>query len=562
MSWQLTVYTMTCFVSAAIMLLLAIYAWRHREAPGAAAFAVMMGLVTYWSILAGVEGLLPSPRQQTFVRHMKYVSLAGAPVTLLVFVLQYTGRKAWVTTRTVILLSILPLITQVMIWTNPYHGLWVTLDLDFPGLWFWIHSAYSFVLVFIALTLMAAYVLRVSSLRRWQAGALLFGISLPLVFNILHTFRVIPYVVELTPISFVFTGLAFAWTMYRQRLFDLTPLAREALVEGMQNGVLVIDLQERIVDHNAAAERILGTARLGGRRIGDVLPMWSDLRAPIRADQAAEVDVQLEQADGLRHYEIHITPLRDRQQTLAGYLLTLHDVTERRRHAQELEARNAELDAFAHTVAHDLKTPLSVLIGFGTLLDTRAERLSPDQLRDNVRAIVRNGYKMTNIIDELLLLASVRKMDSVDLAPVEMGVVVAEAQQRLVDLVAEREAQIHVPERWPAALGYAPWVEEVWTNYLSNAVKYGGTPPEITLGAAPDGEGHVRFWVKDNGPGLSPEEQAQLFAEFARLHQVRAEGHGLGLSIVQRIVKKLGGDVGVTSEPGAGSTFWFTLPSA
>jgi signal transduction histidine kinase len=274
------------------------------------------------------------------------------------------------------------------------------------------------------------------------------------------------------------------------------------------------------------------------------------------------VDVQLAQADGQRHYEIHITPLRDRQQTLAGYLLTLHDVTERRRHAQELEARNAELDAFAHTVAHDLKTPLSVLIGFGTLLDSRAERLSPDQLRGNVRAIVRNGYKMTNIIDELLLLSSVRKMDSVNLAPVEMGAVVAEARQRLVDLVAEREAEIHVPARWPAALGYAPWIEEVWTNYLSNAVKYGGTPPEITLGAAPDGDGHVRFWVQDNGPGLSPEEQAQLFAEFARLHQVRAEGHGLGLSIVQRIVKKLDGDVGVTSEPGAGSTFWFTLPSA
>jgi PAS domain S-box-containing protein len=409
---------------------------------------------------------------------------------------------------------------------------------------------------------MAAYVLRVSSLRRWQAAALLFGISLPLTFNILHTFRVIPYVVELTPIAFVFTGLAFAWTMYRQRLFDLTPLAREALVEGMQNGVLVIDLQDRIVDHNAAAERILGAGRLGGRRIGDVLSMWSDVRSHRRVDQAAEVDVQLAQADGQRHYEIHITPLRDRQQTLAGYLLTLHDVTERRRHAQELEARNAELDAFAHTVAHDLKTPLSVLIGFGTLLDSRAERLSPDQLRGNVRAIVRNGYKMTNIIDELLLLSSVRKMDSVNLAPVEMGAVVAEARQRLVDLVAEREAEIHVPARWPAALGYAPWIEEVWTNYLSNAVKYGGTPPKITLGAAPQADGHVRFWVQDNGPGLSPEEQAQLFAEFTRLHQVRAEGHGLGLSIVRRIVKKLGGDVGVTSEPGAGSTFWFTLPSA
>lgn len=562
MSWQLTVYATTCFVSAAIMLLLALYAWRHREAQGATAFTVMMGLVVYWSVLAGVEGLLPLTRQQTFVRQLKYISLAGVPVTLLIFVLQYTGNKVWVTARRVLLLSIIPLITQLMIWTNPYHGLWVTLEADFPGLWFWLHSAYSFVLVFIALALMAAYILRASNLRRWQAGLLLVGISLPLVFNILHTFRIIPYVVELTPIAFVFTGLAFAWTMYRQRLFDLTPLAREALVEGMQNGVLVIDLQARIVDHNAAAEQILCTTRLAGRRIGAVLPVWPDLRARRRADQATEMDVQLEQAGELRHYEIHITPLRDRQQTLAGYLLTLHDVTERRRHAQELEARNAELDAFAHTVAHDLKTPLSVLIGFGTLLDARAGHLPPDQLRASVRAIVRNGYKMTNIIDELLLLASVRKMDSVDLVPLEMGAVVEEARQRLVDLVAEHEAQIRVPERWPKALGYAPWVEEVWTNYLSNAVKYGGSPPKITLGAAPHPDGHVRFWVRDNGPGLSSEEQAQLFAEFARLHQVRAEGHGLGLSIVQRIVKKLGGDVGVNSEPGTGSTFWFTLPAA
>jgi PAS domain S-box-containing protein len=562
MSWQLTVYATTCFVSAAIMLLLALYAWRHREAQGATAFTVMMALVIYWSILAGVEGLLPLTRQQVVVRHLKYVSLAGVPVALLIFGLQYTGSRAWVTTRRVALLSLIPLITQVMIWTNPYHGLWVTLETGLPSLWFWLHSAYSFVLVFIALVLMAASILRASSVRRWQAGLLLVGISLPLVFNILHTFRLIPYVVELTPIGFVFTGLAFAWTMYRQRLFDLTPLAREALVEGMQNGVLVIDLQERIVDHNAAVERILGVARPGGRRIGDVLPVWPDVRARLRADRAAEMDVQLEQADGLRHYEIHITPLRDRQRTLAGYLLTLHDVTERRRHAQELEARNAELDAFAHTVAHDLKTPLSVLIGFGTLLEARAGQLSPEQLRAKLDAIVRNGYKMTNIIDELLLLASVRKMDSVDLVPLEMGAVVAEARQRLVDLVAEHEAQIHVPERWPAARGYAPWVEEVWTNYLSNAVKYGGRPPAITLGASPDGEGYVRFWVQDNGPGLEPEAQAQLFAEFTRLHQVRAEGHGLGLSIVQRIVKKLGGDVGVTSEPGAGSTFWFTLPSA
>jgi two-component system, sensor histidine kinase and response regulator len=104
-------------------------------------------------------------------------------------------------------------------------------------------------------------------------------------------------------------------------------------------------------------------------------------------------------------------------------------------------------------------------------------------------------------------------------------------------------------------------VAEVWANYLSNAIKYGGDPPRAELGADLPADGRVRFWVRDNGPGLSPEDQARLFAPFERLHQVRAQGHGLGLSIVRRIVEKLGGEVGVESAVGQGSTFWFTLPA-
>jgi signal transduction histidine kinase len=109
-------------------------------------------------------------------------------------------------------------------------------------------------------------------------------------------------------------------------------------------------------------------------------------------------------------------------------------------------------------------------------------------------------------------------------------------------------------------MGHGPWVEQVWINYISNALKYGGSPPYVELGAAAQSDGMVRFYVHDNGQGISPEEQAQLFQEFIRLGQTRAGGHGLGLSIVRRIVEKLGGEVGVESEIGQGSIFSFTLP--
>jgi len=242
------------------------------------------------------------------------------------------------------------------------------------------------------------------------------------------------------------------------------------------------------------------------------------------------------------------------------------DITERKRAEEalrqrtvELQARNEELGAYDHTVAHDLRSPLALIIGLAEVLERDYATMLDEERQKCLHDIVRNGYKMSNIIDELLLLAGVRTME-VEMEPLDMASIVAEAQQRLAFLIEERQAEIILPDTWPVALGYGPWVEEMWANYLSNAIKYGGQPPRVELGATVQPDGMVRFWVRDNGPGLAPEEQAQLFTPFTRLDQVRTEGHGLGLSIARRIVEKLDGQVGVESEVGRGSTFSFTLP--
>jgi signal transduction histidine kinase/tetrahydromethanopterin S-methyltransferase subunit G len=225
-----------------------------------------------------------------------------------------------------------------------------------------------------------------------------------------------------------------------------------------------------------------------------------------------------------------------------------------------LQEQNAELDAFAHTVAHDLKNPLGVLIGFSSMIEERYHQMTPEMLSGNLHVITRTGFKLSKIVEELLLLASVREAKDVRTEPLEMGAIVHEVKLRLYEMVDEYGAELVEPDAWPLAVGYAPWVEEVWVNYVSNALKYGGSPPRIELGVTPQEDGYLRFWVRDNGDGLSREQQARLFTEFTRLHQARADGHGLGLSIVQRIVDKLGGEVGVVSEEGAGSLFYFTLP--
>ncbi len=222
----------------------------------------------------------------------------------------------------------------------------------------------------------------------------------------------------------------------------------------------------------------------------------------------------------------------------------------------------AELNAFSHTVAHDLKNPLAAISGFAELLAFPDFALSEEQERKIATEIMLGADRMNRIITALLLLAKARKTDVVPAEPIQMGVVIAEVTARLDVMINRYDPEIVLPESWPVGMGYMPWVEEVWANYMSNGLKYGGQPSRIEFGADEAADNMVRYWIKDNGAGMTDEEQSTLFAPFARLESAqKVEGYGLGLSIVRRVVKKMGGMAGVESTVGEGSLFYFTLPS-
>ncbi|ALG68663.1 sensor histidine kinase [Beggiatoa leptomitoformis] len=230
----------------------------------------------------------------------------------------------------------------------------------------------------------------------------------------------------------------------------------------------------------------------------------------------------------------------------------------------ELQVRNKELDTFAHMVAHDLKNPLNGIIMITRLLHEclPAGTVVDGKVQERLAVIERAGDKMLSIINALLLLAGVSNQKQVEMHPVDMHQIIAPmVQNRLAQLVKLYNAHITLPEQWCIALGYTPWIEEVWVNYLSNGLKYGGTPPQLVIGSDLLANGMVRFWVRDSGQGLTPQEQNRLFTPFTRLQTSRVDGHGIGLSIVKQIVEKLGGTVGVESEKGQGSLFYFTLPA-
>lgn len=248
---------------------------------------------------------------------------------------------------------------------------------------------------------------------------------------------------------------------------------------------------------------------------------------------------------------------------------TIHHTIERHRllleisqRASELEHQNLALNDFAHTVAHQIQGLLSQMVGYASLVDSHYQEELSVPARQAVDQIMQSGYKMNNVITELLFLASMRS-EKIQVSELDNKRILTEVLKRLRYQIRATEAKISLPSQWPRAYGYAPWIEEVWLNYISNGLKYGGSDersPTLKLGATAETNGMVRFWVADNGPGIAPADQKRLFKPHTRVTSKKIRGEGLGLSIVWRIVEKCGGKVGVESQEGSGSCFWFTLP--
>lgn len=267
---------------------------------------------------------------------------------------------------------------------------------------------------------------------------------------------------------------------------------------------------------------------------------------------------------------------------LADRTIQVQDHSEAlQKRTEELEKRNAELDSFSRMVAHDLKNPAGVILRIAEILESQCVKgtvVTKEQIVWLTK-IALLSQKLLKITDALLLLAGVSRSTGVEIQRLNMSSLINQVlNQRLAEVLKQCSGEVVMPKRFPLAQGYAPWVEEIWFNYLSNGLKYGGQPPRLEVGAdeippsspvekegRSGGEsgsegGFIRFWVRDNGQGLTPEMQAKLFIPFTRLHS-GFEGQGLGLSIVRQIAEKLEGSAGVESNEGLGSLFYFTLPA-
>ena len=602
MSWRFTPYIFPVVIAGVISAGLALYAWRRRLMAGVAAFSILMLAVAVWTLGYALElagGDIPT---KLFWLDVEYLAIVIVPVAWLALALQYTGRTKWLTPRILVLLSIEPLITLVLVWTNDIHHLIhakVGLEISSAftvlvitrGTWYWINVVYSFLLLLLGTALIVSFIptlRRSASVYRGQVSALCIAVLVPWVSNAVTDFGLSPLPnLDLTPLAFTVTGIAMAWSLFRFRLLDLTPVARHAVVESMSDAVIVLDKYNRITDLNPAAQRILGhtLSELVGQPAAQVASAWPEQVERFRGATEAHEEIVLAVDGTACYFDLRLSSLYHQRGSLAGRLIVLSEITERKQAMESLEqgraaaeAANQAKSAFLATMSHEIRTPMNAVIGMtGLLLDTD---LTAEQ-RDYTETVRASSDALLTIINDIL---DFSKIEAGKLELDRQAFDLRECLESALDLLAARATEkgldlaYLLDDQVPAAMyGDVTRLRQILVNLLSNAVKF-TQEGEVVLSVearrtGEDGGAHAQEWnggsvykvhfaVRDTGIGISEEGMNRLFQSFSQVDASttrRYGGTGLGLAISKRLAELMGGTMWVGSEPGVGSTFHFTI---
>ncbi len=332
---------------AALFGAFAVYVWLRRGSPGAKGLVLALAAGVWYMATYALELWTVGSAKQTW-GDVKYVGVCLLPAAWLVFALQYTGRARWLTKRLFFLLAVEPLVILTLLGIPSTHDLihvypsiateqFPTVDFGPLG---WINVFYSYGLLVFGTGILVKTLFAIARPYRKQARALVAALILPFLFNILYNFNIGPFGrVDLTAFAFVLAVVVVVWGIFRLRLLDIVPVARSRIVETMQDGVVVLDAYQRIVDLNPAAQSILGhTARQSiGLSLQQLMPDYASLLE--RSGNAATVqsEIRLPLGSALRDYEITLSPIPDNQGRESGKLLMLRDISERKMSEERLE---------------------------------------------------------------------------------------------------------------------------------------------------------------------------------------------------------------------------------
>jgi len=329
------------------------------------------------------------------------------------------------------------------------------------------------------------------------------------------------------------------------------------VLEAVGDGIFLLDGDGVVRLWNRAAQLVTGLRAdaLLGRKLADVVPDWQALadRIPVAEGAATRQAVSLPVEVGGRDLWLSIVAVRGAD----GVVYAFRDLTDE----QRLEEEKSD---FVATISHELRTPMAAVYGAAETLLRREGELTTEQSRQLVAMIAAQASRLSQITEEVLLTNQLDRGDlPLERRPVDVGDVVRRTVEAMESQLADPVAvDVEIPAEIGPASGDADRIQQVMVNLLDNAVKYGGTPVRVRVESA---DGNVRISVADSGPGITLADQERIFEKFYRAdpqHTRTPSGTGLGLYISRELVRRMGGRLDVSSEPGSGATFVVELPRA
>ncbi|MBN9296858.1 MAG: PAS domain-containing protein [Filimonas sp.] len=546
-------------------------------------FAYMMLVLSIWALGYGIELACTTLEQMLLCINVEYIGVALLPVCWIMFIIRFTGNEKWLKPVTLFLLFAIPLITLFLVFTKEYNHLhYRAYSLDTsgpfpllsitPGIWYRIHTFYFYTMLVWGIVLLIYRFRKADPVFKRQTYVIIIGALIPWLTNCIYLVGFRPFRhIDLTPYSFIAASLIIAFGLLRLGLFDLVPVARGKIIEAMQDGIAVLDPNNRIIDFNPAFKKIFHTyeAQFIGSNIQDVLPRSVDLTSMLENSSGYEsMDIQLSRNNVELEYAVSSTKLFEHKTVFSGTIVIFRDVSESRKAEHKLEEQAEELyslnqlkDKLFSIIAHDLRSPMVSLIQTLNLIGS--DIITEKEFSEMLPILLKNTQHASGLLENLLFWSksqlrgetiSPEKIDVKDLTETEIQLTEKRAADKGVQIFNQIDADTF-------AFADKNMISLVIRNLLSNAVKFCRKGDSITITAGLQGK-HLCVGVKDTGIGISPENLDKLFGMqlFTSRGINNEEGTGLGLLLCKDFVEKNGGRIWAESEESRGSTFYFTMP--